>query len=125
MLRDAEKDSLAMPHYRKALMKDKRHPRLWQNIINLFFKSNMLDSALNYAEQMLKYDSITDIPYTSIGYYYFLKKDTSTAVKYWEEAFRKNPTNYQRALSLAQYFASKNDTIKAKYYFQQAKSLAH
>lgn len=120
-----KKDSLAMPHYRKALMKDKRHPRLWQNIINLFFKSNMLDSALNYAEQMLKYDSITDIPYTSIGYYYFLKKDTSTAVKYWEEAFRKNPTNYQRALSLAQYFASKNDTIKAKYYFQQAKSLAH
>ncbi len=119
-----KKDSLSLPYYQKALKKDKRYPRLWQNIINLFFKLNMNDSARYYAEQMLKYDSITDIPYTSIGYYYFLKKDTSTAVKYWEEAFRKNPTNYQRALSLAQYFASKSDTLKAKYYFQQANSLA-
>lgn len=119
-----KKDSLAMPYYLKALNKEKRHPRLWQNIINLYFKLNMNDSARYYAEQMLQHDSITDIPYSSIGYYYFLKKDTSTAVKYWEEAFRRNPTNYQRALSLAQYFASKKDSIKAQYYLQHAKSLA-
>jgi Tfp pilus assembly protein PilF len=106
------------------MKKEKRHPRLWQNIINMYFKFNMNDSARYYAEQMLQHDSITDIPYSSIGYYYFLKKDTSTAVMYWEQAFRRNPTNYQRALSLAQYFASKKDSIKAQYYFQYAKSLA-
>ncbi|MCX7861659.1 MAG: tetratricopeptide repeat protein [Bacteroidales bacterium] len=118
-----KQDSLAIPYYLKALKLEKKYPRLWQNLINLWFKLNYTDSAKHYAELMINYDTITDIPYTSIGYYYFTKKDTATAIKYWEEAFRRNPTNYQRALSLAKYFSYKNDTVKAQYYLNRAKML--
>lgn len=116
-------DSLAIHYYVKALNMDKQYPKLWQSVINHYFKTNQIDSAKYYANEMLKYDSLTDIPFTSLGYYYLLKKDTSTAVTYWEQGFRRNPTNYQRALVLAQYFNYKKDTIKANYYFEKARML--
>ena len=116
-------DTLSISYYKKALDINKTQPILWQNIINVYFKLNKPDSAKYYAEEFIKYDSISDIGYASLGFYYFLKKDTVTAVSYWEKAFELNPTNYQRALSLAQYFAYKKDSLKAEYYLRKAKQL--
>ena len=117
------KDSLAKNYYLKALSINKSYPNLWQSVINLYFKNNSADSAFYYANEMLKYDTISDIAFASIGYYFFLQKDTVKAVSYWEKAFSKNPTNYQRALSLAQFFAYKKDSIKANYYLEKARQL--
>ncbi|MGQ9846855.1 MAG: hypothetical protein ACUVQP_05045, partial [Bacteroidales bacterium] len=76
-----------------------------------------------YAEQMLKYDTVTDIPYVSIGYYYLTQMDTTTAIQYWEKGFKINPSSYQRALTLGKYFLYKNDSVKARYYFEKANML--
>ncbi len=116
-------DSLAIKFYTKALKIEKKYPKLWQSIINFYFKKNIPDSAMFYATEMLKYDSLTDIPETSLGYYYLINKDTVKAASLWEKAFAKNPNNYQRALTLGQYFNSKKDTVKAKYYFEKASVL--
>ncbi len=117
------KDTIAIRYYLKALNINKSNQMLWQNVINTYFKRNILDSAKYYAEEINKYDSLSDVGYASLGFYYFLIKDTVTAVNYWEKAFKLNPTNYQRALSLAQYFAYKKDSVKTQYYLQKAKQL--
>lgn len=116
-------DNEAIKFYVKALKIEKKDPRLWQSIINLYFKRNIADSAKFYAMEMLKYDSLTDIPETSLGYYYLINKDTAKAVSLWEKAFTKNPSSYQRAVTLGQYFNSKKDSVKAKYYFEKASIL--
>lgn len=113
-------DSASIPYYAKALSINNNYPKLWQSLINEYFKINMPDSAKFYAEEMLKIDSITDIPFVSIGYFYLLKKDTTHAVVYWEKAFQRNPTAYDRAMVLCKYFAHKKDTMKSNYYYQKA-----
>lgn len=116
-------NTLAIRFYTKALEMDKSYPKLWHIIINYYFLHNNPDSAKYYAERMLKYDTISDVAYTSIGYYYLLQKDTATAVKYWEKAFERNPNNKQRAITLGQYFLSKKDSVKAGFYFARARAL--
>ncbi|NSW46326.1 MAG: hypothetical protein HPY79_10985 [Bacteroidales bacterium] len=118
-----KQDTLAIRYYVKALNINKQYPKLWQSIINYYFRVNKNDSAKYYAEQMLRYDTLTDIPYVSIGYYYLTQYDTSTAIKFWEKGFAINPTSYQRALTLGQYFQYKKDTAKARYYFEKANLL--
>jgi len=118
-----KQDTLAIRFYVKALNINKQYPKLWQSIINYYFKVNKNDSAKFYAEQMLQYDSLTDIPYVSIGYYHLTQHDTATAISYWEKGFALNPTSYQRALTLGQYFQYKKDTAKARYYFEKANIL--
>ncbi|OFX40599.1 MAG: hypothetical protein A2X08_00660, partial [Bacteroidetes bacterium GWA2_32_17] len=103
-------DSLSIRYYTKALLLKNNYPKLWQSIINAYFNLNMPDSAKFYAEKMLKIDTISDIPYVSIGYYYLLKKDTAMAANNWEKAFKRNPTNYDRAIILGNYFAQKRDS---------------
>ncbi len=116
-------DTACIPFYAKALELNDNFPKLWQNLINAYFKINMPDSAKYYAEKMLQKDSVTDIPYVSMGYYYLLKKDTAHAVIYWEKAFARNPTAYDRAMVLSKYFSQKKDVTKANYYYQKAMML--
>lgn len=118
-----KQDSLAIRFYVNALNINKQYPKLWQSIINYYFKIKKNDSAKYYAEQMLKYDTLTDIPYVSIGYYYLTQMDTATAIQYWEKGFKINPTSYQRALTLGKYFLYKKDSVKSRYYLEKANTL--
>jgi protein O-mannosyl-transferase len=115
-----KQDTNAAIWYNKANKIDPSFSKTWFNLINIYYKIGMPDSAKITCETMLKYDTTTEIPYVGLGYYHILKKDTIRAVKYWEKAFKKNPQNYERAMSLYNYFKIKNDTVKAKYYYEKA-----
>lgn len=114
------RDTLATEWYSKATRLNPQYYLAWQNLINLFFRTGMNDSALFTCQRMLKTDTTTEIPYTGIGYYHLIKSDTAEAVKWWEKAFIRNPMNSERAFSLAKYFHSRKDTLKANYYYTKA-----
>jgi len=115
-----KQDTNAAIWYSAASRIDPTYAKTWFNLINIYYKIGMPDSAKNSCERMLEHDTTTEIPYVGLGYYYILKKDTLHAVKLWEKAFKKNPQSYERAMSLFNYYKIKNDTIKAKYYYQKA-----
>ncbi|MCX7954017.1 MAG: hypothetical protein N3A01_02375 [Bacteroidales bacterium] len=113
-----KKDSIAIKYYKKALKIDSINYLAWIYTINTYFRLNWNDSAFLYAKKMLEKYPESDFPYSSIGYYYFLKNDTLTALQYWEKSFKINPNNQQRALSLYKYFLKKGDSVKANYYYK-------
>lgn len=115
-----KKDKEAINYYKATIKNEPNHPDVWNNLITIYYRLNMPDSAKLTCEKMLSYDSVTDIPYIGLGYYYISKKDTINAIKNWEKAIEKNPQNYKRCESLSKYFKFHNDTVKANYYYQKA-----
>ncbi len=115
-----KEENNAIIYYNLATNIDPKYQKTWQNIINIYYKLGLPDSAKYTCERMLTKDTTSEIPYVGLGYYYITKKDTANAITCWEKAFTKNPQNYERTISLYNYFSTHNDTIKAKYYFQKA-----
>lgn len=115
-----KQDTNAAIYYSNSTRIDPSYSKTWFNLINIYYKIGMPDSAKLYCEKMLEHDTTTEIPYVGLGYYYILHKDTARAVTFWEKAFTKNPQNYERAISLFNYYKIKKDTIKANFYYQKA-----
>ncbi len=115
-----KQETNAATWYNKATYIDPNYVKTWYNLINLYYKTGMPDSAKKSCERMMEHDTTTEIPYVGMGYYFILKKDSATAVKWWEKAFTKNQQNSDRAMSLANYFKAKKDTVKANFYFRKA-----
>jgi len=113
-------DEGAVIFYKKTIKSESAHPDVWNNLIAAYYRLNKPDSAKLVCEQMFAYDSVTDVPYIGLGYYYISKKDTINAIKNWEKAIEKNPQNYKRCESLSKYFKFHNDTVKANYYYQKS-----
>lgn len=113
-------DTIAARYYFYAVSIDPKQYKAWQNLITLYFKNNMPENAKSTCEFMLVKDTLTEIPYVGLGYYYIMKKDTLQAIKNWEKAVIKNPMNYERMISLSKYFKIHKDPVKAQYYYQKA-----
>ncbi len=115
-----KKDNEAAKLYSNTIKCEPNHPDVWSSLIATYYRLNMPDSAKITCEKMLVFDTITDVPYVGLGYYFISKKDTANAIINWEKAIEKNPLNYKRCFSLSKYFKLHNDTIKANYYYQKA-----
>lgn len=115
-----KKDTTAIRYYNYAIDIDPKQYKSWQNLISLYYKMGLPDSSKAVCERMLSRDTLTEIPYVGLGYYYISKKDTLEAVKNWEKAVARNPQNYERLISLSKYFKLHDNAEKAKYYYQRA-----
>jgi len=113
-------DDSAAFWYNAALKLDAKYPKVWDNLIKIYYRTGMPDSAKTTCERMLLHDTLSDVPYIGLGYYYISKKDTLIAIKNWEKAVKNNPQNYERCISLSKYFTIHKDTLKAKFYYQKA-----
>jgi TPR repeat protein len=67
---------------------------------------------------MKKYPNL-DVPYFSDGYYFLTQGDTTTAIKYWEQAAQRNP-GYEVCTNLGYLFKTKGDIEKSTYYYSLA-----
>jgi len=117
MLKD---DNLAAKFYNITIQSFNKNPEVWNNLIATYFRLNKNDSAKFICEKMLETDSVSDVPYIGLGFYYISNKDTLSAIKNWEIAVEKNPQNYKRCESLSIYYQIHKDTVKANYYRQKA-----
>jgi len=75
------------------------------------------DRAVKMNEDMIKAYPSLEMPYVNIGNYYMLKKDTATAVGYWEKAAAINPS-YELCVQLNSLYILRGDREKSDYYYR-------
>jgi tetratricopeptide (TPR) repeat protein len=84
-------------------------------IADLYFEKGDVGKAIHLNEDMIKKYPDLDVPYFNIGYYFILHGDTTTAIKYFEDAAQRNPT-YEACTNLSVIYKAKGDMQKANYY---------
>ena len=83
---------------------------------NVYNDMGEFDHAVAMNEEMAKKFPQSEMPYVNIGNYYMMRKDTLTAVNYWERAASINPT-YELCVQLNSLYLLKKDEEKATYYY--------
>jgi len=82
---------------------------------DLYYEKGEFMKAIKMNEDVMKTFPKLDVPYFNIGYYYILQGDTATAIRYWEEAARRN-LSYEVCTNLSMVYQARGDMEKAKYY---------
>ncbi len=82
---------------------------------DLYFEKGEFGKAMKLNEDVMKKYPNLDVPYFNIGYYFIMQGDTTTAIRYWEQAARRN-LSYEVCANLSMVYRARGDMGKAKYY---------
>jgi tetratricopeptide (TPR) repeat protein len=106
----------AMICYRKNIALKSDNMRSYSNMANLYFNYyNNYDSAISINRRMILIDPKSDAPYINLGTYSLKRSDTVSAVKYYETALEKFPTNFNLAAKLSKYYYNRDQAKFLKY----------
>ncbi len=106
----------AVKYYNKATVLDSKYIKAWSNMANIYNDYlNNIDSAITLNQTLMKIDPSSDIPYVNIGTYYLMRSDSVNAMKSFEAASMKVPSNKVISELLYYYFKNK-DKVKAEKY---------
>ncbi|MFZ4520134.1 MAG: tetratricopeptide repeat protein [Bacteroidales bacterium] len=92
-------------------------------LANVYNDMGDFDRAVKMNEEVMKSYPNLEMPYVNIGNYYMLKKDTATAVNYWEKAAAINPS-FELCVQLNTLYLKKGDLEKAEYYYKIGEQIA-
>ncbi|MCX6305103.1 MAG: tetratricopeptide repeat protein [Bacteroidetes bacterium] len=92
-------------------------------LANVYNDMGEFDRAVKMNEDVMKSYPNLEMPYVNIGNYYMLKKDTATAVNYWEKAAAINPS-FELCVQLNTLYLIKGDHEKADYYYRIGEEIA-
>jgi tetratricopeptide (TPR) repeat protein len=110
----------AVKYYNKSIALKPDYIQAYNNLANIcYFKMRNLDTAILLNKQMMKISPDISQPYINIGNYYRNKKDSLTAIKYYETAIEKTPPNYNLLVYLSNCY-KKSDKAKSEKYLQLA-----
>lgn len=93
-------------------------------LANVYNDMGDFDRALKMNMDVMKIYPKLEMPYVNIGNFYLLRKDTVTAVKYWEKAATINPT-LEICVQLNKLYRIKGDREKADYYYRLGSDMAN
>jgi protein O-mannosyl-transferase len=83
---------------------------------DLYFEKGEFGKAMKLNEDVMKAYPNLDVPYFNIGYYFIMHGDTTTAIRYWEQAAQRNPS-YEVCTNLGMMYKARGDMEKANYYY--------
>jgi protein O-mannosyl-transferase len=92
-------------------------------LANVYNDMGDFDRAVKMNEDVMKSYPRLEMPYVNIGNYYMLRKDTVTAVSYWEKAAAINPS-FELCVQLNSLYLLKGDKEKADYYYNLGMEIA-
>jgi len=92
-------------------------------LANVYNDLGEFDRAVKMNEDVMKAYPNHEMPYINIGNYYMLRKDTATAVNYWEKAAALNPS-FELCVQLNSLYLIKGDNEKAAYYYRLGEQIA-
>jgi tetratricopeptide (TPR) repeat protein len=92
-------------------------------LANVYNDMGDFDRAVRMNEEVMKAYPNLEMPYVNIGNYYMLKKDTATAVSYWEKSAAINPS-FEICVQLNTLYLKKGDNQKADYYYRLGEQIA-
>jgi tetratricopeptide (TPR) repeat protein len=118
--RKENKPDSAIMCYEKVLKINPHALTVVFKMADLYFENGEVGKAMKINEDIMhKYPNL-DAPYLSDGNYFIMQEDTTTAIKYWEQAAQRNP-GYEVCMNLSLLFKAKGDLNKASYYNELAK----
>ena len=85
------------------------------SMADAYFEKGELGKAMQLNEDVMKTYPNMDVPYFNIGYYFIMQGDTTTAIRYWEQAARRN-LSYEVCANLSMVYRARGEMEKAKYY---------
>ena len=85
-------------------------------LANVYNDMGEFDRAVKMNEEVMKQFPSLEMPYVNIGNYHMLRKDTVTAVAYWEKAVAIRPS-FELCVQLNALYLIKKDSQKADYYY--------
>ena len=103
---------------RKAVELEPDNRQYETKLIETYMYAGMFDEALRQNETYREKYPESDVPYLNLGGYNYFNGDTLEAVKYYKIAIEKG-TKPEVAMLLHKYYASKGDSITAKYYLKK------
>lgn len=92
-------------------------------LANVYNDMGDFDRAVKMNEDMMKRYPTLEMPYVNIGNYHMLRKDTATAVAYWEKAAAIRPS-FELCVQLNSLYLQKGDQAKAEYYYNLGEQIA-
>ena len=92
-------------------------------LANVYNDMGEFDRAVKMNEDLMKAYPKLEMPYVNIGNYYMLRKDTATAVNFWEKAASINPS-FELCVQLNSLYLIKGDQQKADYYYRLGEQIA-
>jgi len=117
---DKNNHPIAADYFIKLLETNKTTRKINDEIKTYFFERKDYTHAILAAQNQIRFDPNSDLPYVDIGNYYLLSGDTVQAIVNWETAFENFNGNYNIGMTLSGYFAGIGNTAKAQYYYQKA-----
>lgn len=109
----------ALACYEKVLQINPKELIAVFKMVELYFEKGEAAKAMKINDDLMaKYPNL-DVPYFSDGYYFLMQGDTTTAIKYWEQAAQRNP-GYEVCTNLGYLFKTKGDVKKSRYYYSLA-----
>lgn len=102
--------------YRKNISIKPDNVRSMSNLANMYFNVfNLYDSAVAINKRIIVLNPESDAPYINLGTYSLKRSDTIGAVKMYETALEKFPSNYNLAAKLSKYYFNKDKEKYLKY----------
>jgi tetratricopeptide (TPR) repeat protein len=92
-------------------------------LANVYNDMGQFDRAVQMNEDIMKKFPDLEMPYINIGNYHMLRRDTATAVSYWEKAAAIRPS-FELCVQLNGLYLKKGDRQKADYYYDLGMELS-
>jgi tetratricopeptide (TPR) repeat protein len=106
----------ALACYERILKIDPNQVKAVFAMANVYHDMGDFDRAVRMNEEMIRKYPELEMPYINIGNYHMLRKDTATAVFYWEKAAAIRPS-FELCVQLNSMYLIKGDKQKADYYY--------
>jgi tetratricopeptide (TPR) repeat protein len=106
----------ALACYERILKIDPNQVKAVFAMANVYHDMGDFDRAVRMNEEMIRKYPGLEMPYINIGNYHMLRKDTATAVFYWEKAAAIRPS-FELCVQLNSMYLIKGDKQKADYYY--------
>ena len=119
-----QNDDSALICYNRVLAMNPKEYKATFAIANIYNEHGDFPQAVKMNETVMKEHPDLDTPYLNIGNYYIVRGDTSTALTYWVQAAKLNPS-YDVCMKLNSLFRARRDTERANYFYGLALDAMH
>jgi tetratricopeptide (TPR) repeat protein len=92
-------------------------------LANVYNDMGQFERAVRMNEEVMRKYPDLEMPYINIGNYHMLRRDTATAVSYWEKAAAIRPS-FELCVQLNGLYLKKGDRQKADYYYDLGMELS-
>ncbi len=115
--------SSSVKWYEHSLKTHPNNPKVLVELAKLYYTAGRKQDALNCNSQLMKLNPKSNIPYYNYAVYYMMERDTTTAVKYFEQDIEHGEKEEFPYYFLFTHYMQQQDTLNALRIKRQAQAV--